>query len=39
MLKEEKRKYPDKGLVTPKGEYKSSLVELVREIFGPPPKK
>jgi hypothetical protein len=27
------RMYPDKGLVTPKGEYKSSLVELVQAIF------
>jgi hypothetical protein len=33
MIKEEKRYYPDKGLVTPKGEYKSSLVETVKALF------
>lgn len=27
------RMYPDKGLVTPKGEFTSSLVETVRQNF------
>jgi hypothetical protein len=27
------RMYPDKGLVTPKAEYESSLLEMVRQNF------
>lgn len=27
------RMYPDKGLTTPKGEFESSLVEMVRQNF------
>lgn len=29
-----KRMYPDAGLRTPVGEYESSLVETVKEVFG-----
>ena len=29
----ERRMYPDKGLVTPKGEFRSSLAELVAANF------
>lgn len=34
-----RRPYPDKGLRSPSGEYRSTLVELVAEVFGPPPTR